>query len=307
MSDPNPGQPVPMQARPVDPIDPMNMIANALDHGAPIEMIEKLMGLQERWEANIARKAFEKAMAGACAEMPTLIKNRQVGFDSRGGGSRTAYKHEDLAEVVSTVAPILGKYGLSHRFETMTEPNRITVTCVIAHELGHAIRNSLSAGADTSGNKNAIQAMGSTLTYLSRYALKAALGLAASVDDDGLSAKEPVAAPDAMARPTSTPPPSKPAPAAATAAAGSPPPNATLTIPQVEALEKAARAAAARGTSEFRLFWRSLDTLSERKVVEGLGTELRRAMEETDKALMRDAAVAESYDQESGEIIEPRT
>ena len=45
----------------------------------------------------------------------------------------------------------------------------------------------MSAGRDDSGNKNSIQAVGSTTTYLQRYTLKAALGLAASDDDDGRS------------------------------------------------------------------------------------------------------------------------
>jgi hypothetical protein len=43
----------------------------------------------------------------------------------------------------------------------------------------------LRAGADQSGAKNSIQAIGSTISYLQRYTLKAALGLAAANDDDG--------------------------------------------------------------------------------------------------------------------------
>jgi hypothetical protein len=311
----------------IQPPTPMGILARAVaDGNASFEVLERLMALQERWEANEARKAFEAAMAKASAEMPTLSKNREVAFDARGGGTRTAYKHEDLAEVVGVVAPVLGRHGLSHRFELTSEPNKITVTCVISHALGHATRNALTAGADTSGNKNAIQAIGSTITYLSRYALKASLGLAAAHDDDGLGAKEPVAKPDVMERhekavkeymdrPTSAgaaaPAPSRsPAPSAAKPASPTgtaPPPNRPLTIPEVVALETAARAAAARGTSEFRLFWRNLTTLNERNVVGGLGTELRKTMEETDKDLMRDAAVGEVYDPESGEVVEQRT
>lgn len=41
------------------------------------------------------------------------------------------------------------------------------------------------AGRDESGNKNSIQSIGSTVTYLQRYTLKAGLGLAAASDDDG--------------------------------------------------------------------------------------------------------------------------
>lgn len=43
----------------------------------------------------------------------------------------------------------------------------------------------MSASADTSGSKNSIQAIGSTITYLQRYTLFSILGLASTDDDDG--------------------------------------------------------------------------------------------------------------------------
>lgn len=172
-------------------INPMNMIERAIVQGAGMDVIEKLMGLQERWEANQARKAFDEAMAAAKAEIPTIRKNRHVGFDSRkAGAARTDYRHEDLAEIARTVDPILAKHGLSYRFRTTSEINQpVTVTCVVSHRLGHSEENKLTAGRDDSGNKNSIQAIGSAITYLQRYTLKAALGLAASNDDDGKSAE----------------------------------------------------------------------------------------------------------------------
>ena len=54
---------------------------------------------------------------------------------------------------------------------------------------GHSEETTLSGPADSSGSKNAIQAIGSTLTYLQRYSLVQMLGLAASNDDDGAAAK----------------------------------------------------------------------------------------------------------------------
>ena len=41
-------------------ITPMQMIAQAVAQGADIDKLQKLMDLQERWEANEARKAYEK-------------------------------------------------------------------------------------------------------------------------------------------------------------------------------------------------------------------------------------------------------
>jgi hypothetical protein len=62
------------------------------------------------------------------------------------------------------------------------------VTCVLSHNLGHSEETTLSGPPDKTGNKNDIQAIGSTLTYLQRYSLMQALGLAASNDDDGNAA-----------------------------------------------------------------------------------------------------------------------
>lgn len=163
---------------------PMDMLNKAVSQGANIDVLEKLMNLQERWEANQARKAFDEAMASAKAEIPVIIKNRTVDFTSTKG--RTHYRHEDLAEVSRTVTPILAKHGLSYRFRTSSAVNEpVVVTCIVSHRDGHFEENTLTAGRDDSGNKNNIQAVGSTLTYLQRMTLKAALGLAASDDDDG--------------------------------------------------------------------------------------------------------------------------
>lgn len=165
------------------PMTPITLIERAVASGAGVDTIGKLMELQERWDANQARKAFDEALAAAKAEIPVIMKNRTVDFTSAKG--RTNYRHEDLAGIARTVDPILAKHGLSYRFRTTSAPTEpVTVTCIVSHRAGHSEENTLSAGRDESGNKNTIQAVGSTVTYLQRYTLKAALGLAASDDDD---------------------------------------------------------------------------------------------------------------------------
>lgn len=160
-----------------------DMLSQALTSGAGVDVIEKLMALRDRQEATMARRAFDEALAAAKAEIPVITKNRTVDFTSTRG--RTNYAHEDLGEIARTVDPILGKFGLSYRFRVKTEQGQVNVTCIVAHRDGHFEETTLSAGHDQSGNKNSIQAVGSTITYLQRYTLKAALGLAASSDDDG--------------------------------------------------------------------------------------------------------------------------
>jgi hypothetical protein len=165
-------------------VTPMAMLDRALASGASLETLDKLFALQERWEASQARKAFDEAMAAAKAEIPVIAKNRTVDFTSTKG--RTHYRYEDLAEIARTINPILGKYGLSYRFRTTAQPNEpVIVTCIISHRLGYFEENTLTGPRDESGQKNSLQQVGSTLSYLQRMTLKAALGLAAAEDDDG--------------------------------------------------------------------------------------------------------------------------
>jgi len=296
---------------------PMDLINNALATGN-IEIIREFVRLQHEWKADQAREAFDAAMAEAAKEFPIIAKNSQVGFESARGGARTSYKYVDLADIVSAVSPILGKHGLYHRFEVATEPNKITVTCVIAHRLGHSIRNAWTAAADTSGNKNAIQAMGSTQTYLSRYTLMASLGLAAAVDDDGSAHKDaPQPKPDVMMRKPdegdrrSSPGRSSGEPAGGgdstdrqmpvavpNAAMGTPSPGASAghTITEVAAIESAAREAARKGSGAFREFWLNLNQVWEQNVVKGLQTELVKLRDDADKA------IAQGADPLTGEI-----
>ena len=161
------------------------------DPNASVERANQAFEFYQKVQADQARKAFDAAMADAKAEMPAIVKNRVVDFTSQKG--RTNYKHEDLGEIARTIDPILGKHGLSYRFRTTSAPNEpILVTCIVSHRLGYSEENSLQAGRDESGNKNSIQAIGSTITYLQRYTLKAALGLAASNDDDGKGVNQSV-------------------------------------------------------------------------------------------------------------------
>jgi hypothetical protein len=168
------------------PMTPMEMVGRALEMGVDPETLKMMMDLRDREESNQARKAFDAAMAAAKSEFAPILTNRRVAFEGKGGKSDTNYKFEDLAQIERQVGPVLAKNGLSYRYRTLAEPDQpVRVTCVLAHRDGHYEETTLAAGRDGSGNKNSIQQIGSTITYLQRYTLKAALGLAVTHDDDG--------------------------------------------------------------------------------------------------------------------------
>lgn len=168
------------------PLSPMEMLASALERGQSPELIEKLMDLAERWDKNHARKAFEKAMAAAKAEIKPVQKTKRVHYKSKDKDKPdTDYVHETMADLARSVDEVLGKHGLSYRYQSRQDNGNITVTCIVTHEDGHFTETPLTAGRDEGAGKNNLQALGSALTYLQRYTLKIALGLAAYEDDDG--------------------------------------------------------------------------------------------------------------------------
>lgn len=171
------------------PITPMEMLNTALTRGADITVLEKLMALQERWEANQARKAFDAAIAEAKGEIGPIVRNAKGHNEKR---------YADFAAIAGTVDPVLTRHGLTYRFRT-EQADRIQVTCILSHKDGHSETTTLAGPADKSGAKNDIQAIGSTLTYLQRYSLIQMLGLATSNDDDGRSSHPPQDAADLRA------------------------------------------------------------------------------------------------------------
>jgi hypothetical protein len=159
---------------------PAMLLNIAIEKGAELDKLEKLMDLQMKWEANQARKAYTEAMAAFKANPPDIEKDKTVAYGN------TKYNHATLANVTDKINAALSQHGLSASWVTQQADKGITVVCRITHVLGHYEETSLTAPADTSGAKNAIQAIGSTISYLQRYTILALTGLATrDMDNDG--------------------------------------------------------------------------------------------------------------------------
>jgi|SRR6185437_7422154 len=168
----------------IAPVTPMQLIERA-PADLPVERMAQLFELQLRWEENQARKAFKKAFAGFKSECVTITKNVTV-----KDGPLKDKKYADLWGVVSAIIPALSNHGLSHSWKlTKDEPAWMEVTCTISHEDGYSESVSMGAAPDTGPGRNAIQARGSAKSYLERYTLLAATGMAAAgTDNDGAGA-----------------------------------------------------------------------------------------------------------------------
>lgn len=167
-----------MQMIPVNTAD--NLLAMAIEKGTDIDQLEKLMDLKERYDANIARKAFYFAMSAFQANLPTISKRKD--------GHKC--KYAPLGDIAEQIRKPLQDAGLSYRFE-MDHGEAITIICIVTHTDGHSERTTMIAPPDESGSLQGIQARASTVTYLQRYTLIGALGLTTADEDmDGRLPKE---------------------------------------------------------------------------------------------------------------------
>ena len=156
----------------------------ATDAGFSVEKMEKMLDQIERMQALSARRAYTEAMAAFKACDVSISKSSRAQFATRGGG-QMGYSYAGLDTVCNAVIPALSEQGLSHQWAEAQEGGRITVTCTLTHREGHSESVSLTAPTDDSGQKNPIQSIGSTVTYLRRYTLLGITGLAPGDDDDG--------------------------------------------------------------------------------------------------------------------------
>lgn len=166
---------------------PMTLLQAAVERGLDGDQLSKLMDLQERYEANQARKAYAAAMHAAQEEMPLVVRDAQ--------NSQTRSKYARLEQVQKTAGPVYQRHGFSLSYGQGDCPidgwKRTIVD--VRHEAGHCERYVLdlpldgySAKGTPIGAMNPVQASISTTSYAQRRLLCMVFNLViADEDDDG--------------------------------------------------------------------------------------------------------------------------
>lgn len=184
------------------PQSPMAMMMQAQAQGMSLETLERMWALQVKYEEREAEKAMVDAMAEFKKNPPKIVKDKLVSFT--GAKGLTEYMHATHYGVTSAIIAGLAEHGISHRWVTDQVGDKIGVTCILTHKLGHSESVRLEASPDASGGKNSIQAVMSAKTYLERHTLLAITGMSTAdqPDDDGRgagSAADAAASADAAA------------------------------------------------------------------------------------------------------------
>lgn len=160
----------------------MRLIEIAVSKGADIVQLERLMDLQERYEAAQSKKLFNEAMSQFQSALPVIEKKGVVDYTSAKG--RTFYQYAKLEDIAQAIRPALKQSGLSYRFNQQQDGNFIKVTCTVTHKSGHSESSTLTGMPDASGGKDQMKALASTVSYLRRYTLTGLLGIVVGGEDD---------------------------------------------------------------------------------------------------------------------------
>lgn len=169
--------------------EPMNLatILNglALNPDVPVDKLEKIIELHERVQANAAKAEFDEAFAAMQKQIPVIIEH----------GKTDKGRYATLEDIVETIRPILSQHGfsLSHRTE-WPDKGTVKVIGVLAHKRGHERQSEFLSAADSSGSKNAIQGLGSAISYGRRYTVNDLLNIVTRNQDD--DAKRAAMAPE---------------------------------------------------------------------------------------------------------------
>lgn len=146
----------------------------ASDPNTDVDKMERLMGMYERIESRRAQAEF----AADLAEMQDTLPS--IGERGNAAGRYTYALWEDIN---AAIKPIMKRFGFALSFRTDCS-NGVSVTGVLTHRSGHREETTINLPADGSGNKNAVQAVASSVSYGKRYTASALLNLTSHGEDD---------------------------------------------------------------------------------------------------------------------------
>lgn len=169
---------------PADEGQVSGLVRLAIEQNVSVEMLERLVALQERVTDRNARTAFMAALSAFQAECPPLKKARDVDYTTRSG-VRIQYSFATLDSIAETIRPFLSKHGLSYSWDSEVTDGNLAVTCTVQHVEGATRSATFRCKIDDAGSStmNGPQKAGAATSYGQRYSLIQALGLTTADED----------------------------------------------------------------------------------------------------------------------------
>lgn len=178
------------------------LLQKAIETPGAVDAIERIVALRDKQNAEIAKAAFDEAMAAFQAECPPIHKDKAVADT----GGRRLYSYAPIEAIEIQVRPLLRKHGFSHTFDvdTASPDGWVFSKCIVTHTAGHqrTAIGKFPLGAGTRA-MSTTQIYAATESFAKRRALMNAYGIVVIGEDiDGATGRPPGKGPSRMAPPS---------------------------------------------------------------------------------------------------------
>ncbi len=158
----------------------LEVIAKAAqDPNVDVEKMHGLLDVQERMMNKQAEIIFNNALGDLQAELPRIKKDSTIMHKTN-----IIAKYAKYETIDAVIRPLLQEHGFSLRYNTRESSGKVVVTGTLAHRDGHSITDEIPLSIDSSGAKNNVQGVGSTIAYGKRYLVGMLLNLVFEGEDD---------------------------------------------------------------------------------------------------------------------------
>lgn len=151
-------------------------VENQMMQAQDPDQLERLLTIRQALQAEDARKAFQRDFVRLQAVLPSVYKSGRACFQTKKGG-RLEYSFVKIDDLTNALKPFMIEHGFSFSFRQKEIHDRICVGCIVMHVEGHRESVEMTSPVDTTGNKNYLQALASTISYLRRLTFTSAFGI----------------------------------------------------------------------------------------------------------------------------------
>lgn len=155
-----------------------------------VDTMERLLGMYERIKAGEARAAYIAALVTMKPLLPVIDRKGRITIHEKGQAKTPEHVIQSTPyalweDIDEKITPILNMHGFALTFRSgVAQDGKITVTGVLGHKDGHSEETTITLPHDSSGSKNAVQAVGSSVSYGKRYTATMLLNIRTKGEDD---------------------------------------------------------------------------------------------------------------------------
>lgn len=152
----------------------------AANPAVDVDKMERLMLMHERVMARRAETAFNAALAELQPKLPIVTHRGEI----KDRNQKTVSTYALWEDINDAIRPMLAEHGFALTFRIGQDGSSRIVTAFLRHRDGHSEQTTISLPLDTSGFKNDVQAVGSSVSYGKRYTAMALLNITTTGEDD---------------------------------------------------------------------------------------------------------------------------